>query len=178
MSAAAATATRGGTQVSGTRRGFLAWAGWGTMALLGLQAVVAFIFFFWPRKLGTFGGRVSAGNVTEYKEGDVKYFVDGKFYLVRLAEGFMALYQKCPHLGCTVPWQPNFEFNYEGQPVKGLFRCPCHGSTYLPNGQIIYGPAPRPMDYMRITSDGGRLAVDTGAISKREAWNPNQAFKA
>ena len=65
--------------------------------------------------------------------GDVKYFVDGKFYLVRLEEGFIALYQKCVHLGCTVPWRPEFEWPYEGQTVKGLFRCPCHGSTFNRN---------------------------------------------
>lgn len=161
-----------------TRQAVLAWAGWGTMALVGLQAVVAFIFFFWPRKLGTFGSTLSAGNAADYKVGDVKYFVDGKFYLVRLQEGFMALYQKCPHVGCTVPWRPDFEFSYAGGTVKGLFRCPCHGSTYLPNGQIIFGPAPRPMDYMRITGDGGRLMVNTGAIRRRDAWDPSQAFQA
>lgn len=158
---------------AGTRRNFLAFAGWGTIALVSLQGVVAFLFFFWPRKTGTFGTRISVGSPDQYKVGEVKYFVDGKFYLVRLQEGFMALYQKCPHVGCTVPWRPEFEL----QGVKGLFRCPCHGSTYLPNGQIIFGPAPRPMDYMRIISEGGRLVVDTGAIRKRTAWEPSQAFR-
>ena len=94
----------------------------------------------------------------------MKYFVDGKFYLVRLDEGFMALYQKCPHVGCTVPWRPDFTFNG----TQGWFRCPCHGSTYNKTGQIIAGPAPRPMDYMKITNDGGKLSVDTGGIKRRD----------
>jgi cytochrome b6-f complex iron-sulfur subunit len=148
------------------------------MLVLGLQAAIAFIVFFWPRKLGTFGGLVPVGPPSDFQVNDVKYFVDGKFYLVRLQEGFMALYQKCVHLGCTVPWRPEFEWPYEGQVVKGLFRCPCHGSTYLPNGQIIFGPAPRPLDYMQITLVDGRLVVNTGAIKKREQWAPEQAFKA
>ncbi len=174
---AAAQASVGGGATTGTRRNFLALAGWGTMAIISLQAAVAFIIFFWPRKLGTFGSRVSVGAPTDYQVGDVKYFVDGKFYLVRLEEGFMALYQKCVHLGCTVPWRPEFEFIYEGQAIRGWFRCPCHGSTYLKNGQIVFGPAPRPLDYMRISNEGGRLVVDTGAIRKRESYDPSQALR-
>ena len=160
-----------------TRRGLIAFFGWGTIALVSLQAVVAFLFYFWPRKTSTFGSVVSAGSPNDFKVGDVKYFVQGKFYLSRLQEGFIALYQKCPHVGCTVPWRPEFTHpNAPGQ--TGLFRCPCHGSTDLPNGQIIFGPAPRPMDYMRITNQGGTLMVDTGKIQKRAAWDPAQAFKA
>ena len=185
----AAQAAARGTGGADTRRGFLAFLGWGTMAVVGLQAAVAFIVFFWPRKLGTFGSRLSIGTADQFKPGDVKYFVDGKFYLVRLgpnddlagdaAGGFMALYQKCVHLGCTVPWRPelNWSYNNGAATAKGVFKCPCHGSTYLKNGQIIFGPAPRPLDYMKISSDGGKLFVDTGSIKKREKWDPSQAFK-
>jgi len=160
--------------VSETRRGRLAFTGWLTMAVLALQAVVAFGFFFWPRKTGAFGTVIAAGKVGDYKVGDIKYFVEGKFYLVRLQEGFMALYQKCPHLGCVVPWKGDFE--YEGQ--TGWFRCPCHGSTYQRTGAVVFGPAPRPMDYMKITVKGDAISVDTGAILKREDWAPSQAVVA
>ena len=85
------------------------------MVVLGLQAAIAFVVFFWPRKLGTFGGTISVGAPADYQVNEVKYFVDGKFYLVRLEAGFMALYQKCVHLGCTVPWRPEFEWPYEGR---------------------------------------------------------------
>jgi cytochrome b6-f complex iron-sulfur subunit len=175
MAAADAAVGAGG---SATRRGLLAFFGWTTMALVGLQAVVAFLIFFWPRKTGTFGSKVSVGSPTDFKVGDVKYFVEGKFYLSRVEEGFMALYQRCPHVGCTVPWRPEFELPNVAPGVKGLFRCPCHGSTYLRNGQIIFGPAPRPMDYMKITNEGGKLFVDTSQIKKRPKWEPSQALKA
>lgn len=167
----AAADTAISTSNSATRRNLLAFAGWGTIALVSLQGVVAFLFFFWPRKTGTFGTRISAGAPGDYQVGDVKYFVEGKFYLVRLQEGVMALYQKCPHVGCTVPWRP--EFVFEG--VQGWFRCPCHGSTYDRTGQIVWGPAPRPMDYMRITVEDGRLIVDSGNIRRRDRWDPSQA---
>jgi cytochrome b6-f complex iron-sulfur subunit len=160
-----------------TRRGLLAWSGWVSMGLVGLQAAVAFLFYFWPRKIGTFGARMSAGRPEEYKVGDVRYFVEGKFYVTRLQEGFIALYQKCPHLGCTVPWKPAAE--HEKAPgQKGLFVCPCHGSTYLPNGQVIWGPAPRALDYMPIQVLDGKLVVDTDPkrITRREKWDPRQAL--
>ncbi len=175
MAAADAAIGPGGTT---TRRGLLAFFGWATIALVALQATVAFLFFFWPRKTGTFGSKVSVGSPNDFKVGDVKYFVEGKFYLSRLEEGFMALYQRCPHVGCTVPWRPEFELPNVAPGVKGLFRCPCHGSTYLRNGQIIFGPAPRPMDYMAITNEGGKLMVNTGAIKRRDKWDPAQALKA
>ena len=173
MAATDAAAGTGGA-AGATRRGLLAFAGWSTIALVGLQGVVAFLFNFWPRRTGTFGSRVSVGSPADYDVGDVRYFVDSRFYLVRLEEGFMALYQKCPHVGCTVPWRADFQFQGE----TGWFRCPCHGSTYNRTGQIVFGPAPRPMDYMRMSAEGGRLFVDTGAIRKRDAWDPAQAFKA
>src|SRR5688500_8062842 len=98
-----------GAGASSTRRGLLAFIGWGTITLVTLQATVALLFLLWPRKTSSFGGKVSAGNPADYKVGDVKYFVEGKFYLSRVQEGFMALYQRCPHVGCTVPWRPEFE---------------------------------------------------------------------
>jgi cytochrome b6-f complex iron-sulfur subunit len=159
-----------------SRRHLLALAGWGTLVAIALQAVVVSLAFFWPRRTGTFGSKVSAGSPADFQVDDVKYFVEGKFYLSRVEEGFIALYQKCPHLGCTVPWRPDFQWPYQGQTITGLFRCPCHGSTYLRNGQIIFGPAPRPMDYMPITLQGDTLVVDTGVIKQRERWEPSQAF--
>src|SRR5690606_3614457 len=81
----------------------------------------------------------------------------------RLPEGVIALYWRCPHLGCTVPWVD----------AQGLFICPCHGSVYEPTGQNIAGPAPRPMDYMRVEIRGGRLVVDTGDIRERDRHRPD-----
>ena len=48
--------------------------------------------------------------------------IQGKFFLVHNEDGLLALYTKCPHLGCTVPgWDRR---------QRPAFQCPCHGSMY------------------------------------------------
>ena len=72
-----------------------------------------------------------------------------------LDAGIVALYQKCPHLGCRVPSCVTSQW----------FECPCHGSKYNQVGEKRTGPAPRGMDRfaVEVTSDGS-LVVDTGSI--------------
>jgi cytochrome b6-f complex iron-sulfur subunit len=143
-----------------SRRALLRWAGWGAiLAILG-QFTVGFLAFFWPRKVGAFGGQVNAGAVDELQVGDVKVVQEGKFYLSRVPEGVLALWWKCPHLGCTVPWKPD-DPSMDSVGGKGRFNCPCHGSIYDRYGQIVAGPAPRPMDLMPTEVREGKIYVDT-----------------
>jgi len=69
--------------------------------------------------------------------------------------GVVALYQKCPHLGCRVPECVTSQW----------FECPCHGSQYNRVGEKRGGPAPRGMDrFATSVSADGVLTVDTGTI--------------
>jgi cytochrome b6-f complex iron-sulfur subunit len=146
------------------------WMGWGAIMILLGQWSIGFLGFFTPKRLGAFGGTVVAGTVADFKVGDVKQVRDGKFYITRVPEGFFALYWKCPHLGCTVPWaaqDPAMPGPPDGGDLaftdKGRFKCPCHGSIYNRYGQIIQGPAPRPMDRFPLKIEGsGRISVETG----------------
>jgi cytochrome b6-f complex iron-sulfur subunit len=111
---------------------------------------------------------------------------EGRFFLVNLAAGvtpngeetpggLLALWRKCPHLGCTVPWRPDFTFLGR----TGWFRCPCHGSTYTKEGGILVaGPAPRPLDLFEISEvrDDGSIVVSTGVTVAEtgSAENPSQ----
>jgi len=45
---------------------------------------------------------------------------------------------------------------------RGHFKCPCHQSTYNRYGQIISGPAPRPMSQFPERIENGKIVVDTG----------------
>ena len=154
-----------------SRRKLLRWVGWTSMLVIVGQLAGAFLPFFWPRKVGAFGGTVSAGNVSDYQVGEVRRITEGKFFISRVPEGFLALWQKCPHLGCSVPWAANDRSEDSVAPT-GRFNCPCHGSIYDRYGQIITGPAPRPMDMFPLSIRDGRIAVETrpeGAIQRAAA---------
>jgi len=78
--------------------------------------------------------------------------------------GILALYQKCPHLGCRVPECATSQW----------FECPCHGSQYNQVGEKRGGPAPRGMDRFAMTVGGdGSLTVDTGTIIQGPAIGTN-----
>ncbi|MEA3336490.1 MAG: Rieske 2Fe-2S domain-containing protein [Chloroflexota bacterium] len=148
-----------------SRRQFfgIAW----TLALIaaGAQALVGLRSFLTPiLEAGAFGTVVKAGRVDEFELPSVNYFREARFYLVRNELGFLALYRKCTHLGCVVPWDaPANEFN-----------CPCHSSLFTREGAVISGPAPRPMDMFPVTIKDDIVFVDTGQVVERTAVHPEQ----
>jgi cytochrome b6-f complex iron-sulfur subunit len=143
-----------------TRRDFLKIA-WTTTGALTLAASgVLTLNFFAPKvSAGEFGGVFEVGNVEDFPLGSVTPVTNGRFYLVRdEAGGFLALYQKCTHLGCAVPWEPE----------SGQFVCPCHASAFEADGQVINPPAPRPLDRFPVTITDGIVSVDTGTRIERD----------
>ncbi|MBL8133121.1 MAG: Rieske 2Fe-2S domain-containing protein [Anaerolineae bacterium] len=142
------------------RRDFLkiAWGAAGALALIETGGVA--LSFFSPRVAeGEFGGMIEAGAVDSFPIGSVTPFTQGRFYLVRLPDGgFLALYRKCTHLGCAVPWNP----------AEGRFVCPCHASAFEMDGEVINPPAPRPLDRFAVTISAGVVLVDTSAPIQRD----------
>lgn len=120
---------------------------------------------FSPHSVGTRGSTLPVGSVDDFEIGSITRVADGKFYLARVPEGFLALYQKCPHLGCVVPWEPTQQTE-DNLAEQGRFNCPCHGSIYNRYGVNVAGPAPRPMDLMEITIENGTIMVSTGKITR------------
>lgn len=152
-----------------SRRGFLNVL-WGA-SVVGLfgQAGVAVVRFLLPQApAGGFGGMIAAGLVDEFKPGTVSYVQKGRFYISRLPDGsVLALWQRCTHLGCTVPWRAD----------EGQFHCPCHSSLFNTKGEVIGGPAPRPLDLFPVEVVNGALVVDTGRVISRDRFQPSQALK-
>lgn len=68
---------------------------------------------------------------------------------------WVALYQRCVHLGCTVPFRDDC----------ASFKCPCHGSHYNVDGEFLDGPAPRSLDRFKILFNGEDVVVDTGTLN-------------
>ncbi|NLG70128.1 MAG: Rieske 2Fe-2S domain-containing protein [Firmicutes bacterium] len=135
---------------------------WGSAIVFFVQSALAGLAMFWPRRVTGFGSRIDAGPLANFPVGSVTPFREGKFYLSRLEDGIIALYWRCTHLGCTVPWREE----------ENLFHCPCHGSIYERTGQNIAGPAPRPLDYMTVEIVNGRVIVNTREIHERSVHLP------
>ncbi|HOI55981.1 MAG TPA: Rieske 2Fe-2S domain-containing protein, partial [Phycisphaerae bacterium] len=54
----------------------------------------------------------------------------------------------CTHLGCLVTWDEGIQ----------RYRCPCHGSDFLPDGTNPTGPASKPLPFFRLSRDAdGRV---------------------
>lgn len=143
-----------------SRRDFLniVWTATGALAVAGTGAMS--LSFLSPRVVeGKFGGVFTVGAVENFPPGSVTPFNEGRFYLVRQEDGgFLALYRKCTHLGCAVPWDP----------AQGKFVCPCHASAFESDGEVINPPAPRPLDRFPVTITEGIITVDTGEVIVRD----------
>ena len=108
---------------------------------------------------------LTTGNVGDFKPGSVTAYPQGRFYLVRLADGgFMALYRQCTHLGCSVPWDE----------ATGQFACPCHGSAFDITGSVIEAPAPRALDIYPIAIENNIIKVDIRTPTKRNTFHKDQ----
>jgi len=64
-------------------------------------------------------------------------------YLVQHEGTLIATGSTCTHLACQV------------RPAKAFFRCPCHGSTFTLEGDVVRGPAASPLAnyHVRILDD-------------------------
>jgi cytochrome b6-f complex iron-sulfur subunit len=154
------------TPIPPTRRDFLkiVWAFFGGLALLEITGV--FIAYLQPRLAeGEFGSVINAGLVDDFPPNSVTHISNGRFYIVRLGDGgFLAVYHRCTHLGCTVPWDSTMQ----------KFICPCHNSQFDQQGVVENPPAPRPLDLFAVSITDGQVNVDTGNLMQRQSFESAQ----
>jgi nitrite reductase/ring-hydroxylating ferredoxin subunit len=73
-------------------------------------------------------------------------------WLVKDERGWYALNNRCTHLGC----QPALD------PKSGELRCPCHGSRFNLQGQVLHGPAVKPLSrWLLVLGPREEIWVDT-----------------
>jgi nitrite reductase/ring-hydroxylating ferredoxin subunit len=102
------------------------------------------------------------GDPHDFPEGSVRYFPEGRAYVTSFEGKLSALYQKCPHLGCKVPFCT----------TSNQFECPCHGSVYNIKGEYLDGPAPRGMDQFPVHIADDQVFIDTSTLLE----GPPQGF--
>lgn len=176
-------------QVGASRRAFLNRSIIGSM-LLGLGGFGgSLLAFLWPPFITGFGATIQVGKVSDIVQsirdaGGFLYRPDGRMWITEypagaiekargvysgpelagMEAGVIALFQKCPHLGCRVPECLTSQW----------FECPCHGSKYNRVGEKRGGPAPRGMDRFAMTvSPDGVLSVNTGNVIQGPAIGVN-----
>ncbi len=146
------------------------------ISVFGAGSMVAYL---WPTKAGGFGSKIKMGKVADLKAEVEKasgflYRPEARAWITEYPDsalskaerqyspdelagmkvGLIALYQKCPHLGCRVPSCNTSQW----------FECPCHGSQYNQVGEKKGGPAPRGMDRFGMEVVGDEFVVNTGMI--------------
>ncbi len=60
-----------------------------------------------------------------------------------------ALSARCTHEGCTVQYVPS----------DALVWCACHNGKFNPDGRVISGPPPRPLQAFVVTREGGSVTI-------------------
>src|SRR4051794_34187889 len=156
-----------------------AWLGlaWGAFSAASAAALAATGRFMFPNVLNEPPQQFKAGFPTEYGVGvDERWKEKYGVWLVRTADdienhapGFYSLSVTCTHLGCT----PNY------LSAENKFKCPCHGSGFRLTGVNFEGPAPRPLERVRIVlAEDGQILVDKGRHFQRELgqWSDPEAF--
>jgi len=169
-----------------TRRLFILGGFWSTIALAFVGLTGPSLDFWWPRTVAGAARKVFVSADRVPKVGDEPVVIpEGRFFLVNLAAGttpngeetpggLLAMWRKCPHLGCTVPWRPDFTFLGR----TGWFRCPCHGSTYTKEGGILVaGPAPRPLDIFDLEVQSDKSVVVTTGVTVAIKGSPENPSK-
>jgi cytochrome b6-f complex iron-sulfur subunit len=147
--------------------------------ILALEFIGGSIAFLWPQIRSGLGARFALGTLADivarqpsfangwpYAVGPARSFLINVPAAKELALGhqasipnpapeqLLALYRKCPHLGCQVPGLCD---------ELKRFTCRCHGSTYNILGEKLKeGPAQRGMDRFAVeVSATGVVTIDT-----------------
>ena len=136
-----------------TRRDFFSIVGWGGVAATMGGSAYSFYRFYSPNVLYETQKVFKIGKLSEYPEGlSEKWKKERQIWVVRNERGLYVMISICRHLGCTPNWFQD----------KNAFLCPCHGSIFSIEGNVLGGPSPRLLwrAAVKIDPTDGQIVVD------------------
>ena len=154
-----------------SRRNFFSVAGWASFFVFLATSTIASLRYMFPRVLFEPPSAFKAGFPQDYLVGEVseKYKDEFRVWIIRESEGIYALSAICTHLGCTPRWLAE----------ENKFKCPCHGSGFRRTGINFEGPAPRPLERLKISlAADGQILVDRNIkfLYEKGDWIKPEAF--
>jgi cytochrome b6-f complex iron-sulfur subunit len=154
-----------------SRRDVVGRLGWAMFGAFTGITLLGFMRSAFPRVLFQPPTTFKAGFPKDFTVGEIseKFKKDFRVWIIRSEEGFYALFAKCTHLGCTPRWLA----------AEEKFKCPCHGSGFYRTGINFEGPAPRPLERLRITlAEDGQIVIDKGVkyLYEKGDWTKPGAF--
>lgn len=89
------------------------------------------------------------GNLSGFPEGEPVLVKEGNLIVVRNGDAVTVLSAKCTHRGCIV------------KPAKDkTLSCPCHGAQFSAAGDVLSGPAKKPLPRFETSvNDAGEVLV-------------------
>ncbi len=108
--------------------------------------------------------------VPEEFTGDImkQFQINGsKISVMKGENGLYALVRNCTHMGC-IPYYSD---------EKQQFLCPCHGSVFTLEGDVVKGPAPEPLYRTSITINSrGKIEIDAAVIENDQRLRSKPPF--
>lgn len=134
-----------------SRRAMLGRVTGGAVGVVCLGSLVTLERFMRPNVLFEPPTKFRVGRPEELPVGKVKFLEQQKLYVAHSDAGFYAMSAECTHLGCMTRYLED----------EQKIVCPCHGSKFDTEGVVRGGPAPRPLDRLKVVLQEGQLVVDT-----------------
>jgi cytochrome b6-f complex iron-sulfur subunit len=151
------------------------------VGILSIEFLAGTAAFLWPNIREGLGGKLTVGSPADIAASQPGWvtglpypFQEARAFLVNVPAGeslvddpdnpesvpdpgdkVLALYRKCPHLGCQIPQLCD---------LSHWFECLCHGSKYTILGEKRDGPAPRGMDRFNVVIENGAYVIDTSEL--------------
>ena len=141
------------------RRSFVRRAALGLVSFAGALLALSYLRQFFPRLAGE-KRRFALGDPRQFPVDTYTFLDEHNLFVYRDHEGVKAVSAVCTHLGCIL------EKSTDG------FECPCHGSCYNDQGEVLSGPAPRDLAWYRVSrSSDGKIMIDPGfAVSANDKF--------